>query len=60
MTLPDQLNKMIDRLGAEESRELRELALILKQAIENTESAMVHHDRQIRLLEDRLKKLESE
>ena len=59
MSLTDELNEILSRLDAEESPELSALTRILKQTMENTESAMIHHDRQIRLLEGRLKALES-
>ncbi len=42
MSLTDELNEILSRLDAEESPELSALTRILKQTMENTESAMIH------------------
>ena len=60
MTLTEQINDITDRLDAEESRDIYDLALILKRAIENTDTAMMQVDIDLRRLERRLKELESE
>ena len=67
MSLIDEINQILSRLddaeppsSVELHHEVRRLAKILKQTMENVESSLTHFDVQVEQITGRLRALESE